>query len=186
MPTSFRLYNTKTRTVEDFTPQAPGQVGIYVCGMTVYARTHVGHARAMVVFDAFVRWLRHEGWAVRFVRNFTDIDDKIIARAATLGIDPATLAQDEIDAFHRDMDALGLTRPDEEPRVTQTMDQIQAMIARLVERGHAYAAEGNVWFSVASFERYGALSGRKVEDMRSADADQGKHAPADFALWKAA
>ena len=98
MPTSFRLYNTKTRTVEDFTPQAPGQVGIYVCGMTVYARTHVGHARAMVVFDAFVRWLRHEGWAVRFVRNFTDIDDKIIARAATLGIDPATLAQDEIDA----------------------------------------------------------------------------------------
>lgn len=186
MPTPFRLYNTKTRRVEDFVPQQPGKVGIYVCGMTVYDRSHVGHARAMVVFDAFVRWLRHEGWVVRFVRNFTDIDDKIIARAATLGVEPATLAQDEIDAFHRDMDGLGLARPDDEPRVTQTMDQILALITRLVEGGHAYAAEGNVWFAVESFDRYGALSGRKVEDMRSADPDQGKRHAADFALWKAA
>ncbi|MCA9648975.1 MAG: cysteine--tRNA ligase [Myxococcales bacterium] len=186
MPTPFRLYNTKTRRVEDFVPQQPGKVGIYVCGMTVYDRTHVGHARAMVVFDAFVRWLRHEGWEVRFVRNFTDIDDKIIARAATLGIDPATLAQDEIDAFHRDMDALGLARPDDEPRVTQTIESIMALISTLIERGHAYPAEGNVWFSVESFDHYGALSGRKVEDLRSADPDQGKRHPADFALWKAA
>ncbi len=185
MPTPFRLYNTTTRTVEDFTPQEPGKVGLYVCGMTVYDRTHVGHARAMVVFDAFVRWLRHEGWAVRFVRNFTDIDDKIIARAATLGIEPATLAQDEIDAFHRDMDALGLTRPDDEPRVTQTMEQILALIGRLVDGGHAYESEGTVWFSVESFDRYGSLSGRKVEDMRSADPAGGKRKPADFALWKA-
>jgi len=125
MPTPFRLYNTTTRTVEDFVPQTPGKVGIYVCGMTVYDRTHVGHARAMVVFDAFIRWLRQGGWQVRFVRNFTDIDDKIIARAATLGIEPATLAQDEIDAFHRDMDALGLARPDDEPRVTQTIDLVR-------------------------------------------------------------
>ena len=185
MPTPFRLYNTTTRTVEDFTPQSPGKVGLYVCGMTVYDRTHVGHARAMVVFDAFVRWLRHEGWAVRFVRNFTDIDDKIIARAATLGIEPAALAQDEIDAFHRDMEDLGLVTPDDEPRVTQTIDDIKAMIERLVERGHAYASEGSVWFSVSSYERYGALSGRKVEDMRSADPSAGKQQPADFALWKA-
>lgn len=185
MPTAFRLYNTKTRTIEDFSPQTPGKVGIYVCGMTVYDRTHVGHARAMVVFDAFIRWLRHEGWQVRFVRNFTDIDDKIIARAATLGIDPAKLAQDEIDAFHRDMDALGLVLPDDEPRVTQMIEPIQALITRLIERGHAYAAEGNVWFSVESFTRYGALSGRKVEDMRSADPDQGKRSAADFAMWKA-
>lgn len=186
MPTPFRLYNTKTRTVEDFVPQQPGQISVYVCGMTVYDRTHVGHARAMVVFDAFVRWLRHEGWTVRYVRNFTDIDDKIISRAATLGIEPAALAQDEIDAFHRDMDALGLARPDEEPRVTQTIEPIVALIGRLVDGGYAYEAEGNVWFSVEAFDRYGALSGRKVEDMRSADPAQGKHAPADFALWKAA
>jgi cysteinyl-tRNA synthetase len=186
MPTPFRLYSTSTRKVEDFTPLEPGAVSLYVCGMTVYDRSHVGHARAMVVFDAFARWLRHEGWAVRFVRNFTDIDDKIIARATTLGIEPAKLAQDEIDAFHRDMESLGLRRPDEEPRVTDSMDRIKDMIATLVERGHAYQAEGNVWFAVESYPRYGALSGRKVEDMRSADAAMGKRAPADFALWKAA
>lgn len=186
MPTPFRLYDTLTRKVDEFIPQEPGKVGIYVCGMTVYDRSHVGHARAMVVFDSFSRWLRHEGWAVRFVRNFTDIDDKIIARAAALGVEPARLAQDEIDAFHGDMEALGLQRPDAEPRVTRSMPQILAMIATLVERGHAYAAEGNVWFQVSSYAHYGALSGRKPEDMRSADAAQGKRDPADFALWKAA
>ncbi len=186
MPTPFRLYDTQTRTVEDFTPQEPGKVGIYVCGMTVYDRSHVGHARAMMVFDAFTRWLRHEGWSVRFVRNFTDIDDKIIARAASLGIDPAKLAQDEIDAFHVDMKNLGLRPPDDEPRVTEIVPQIIALISTLVERGHAYEGEGNVWFSVASFDRYGALSGRKVEDMRSAETSLGKREPADFALWKAA
>jgi len=186
MPTPFRLYDTRTRKVDDFTPQEPGKVGIYVCGMTVYDRSHVGHARAMVVFDSFSRWLRHEGWAVRFVRNFTDIDDKIIARAAALGVEPAQLAQDEIDAFHADMAALGLLRPDAEPRVTRSMPQILAMIATLVERGNAYDAEGNVWFSVASYAHYGELSGRKLEDMRSADPAPGKRAPADFALWKAA
>ncbi len=186
MPTPFRLYNTKTRTVEDFAPQQPGKIGIYLCGMTVYDRTHVGHARAMVVFDTLCRWLRHGGWSVRFVRNFTDIDDKIITRAQALGVEPATLAQNEIDSFHADMDALGLARPDEEPRVTQTIDQILGLIGALVERGHAYASEGSVWFAVDSFDRYGALSGRKVEDLRSADASQGKRFPADFALWKAA
>ncbi|MCX4239888.1 cysteine--tRNA ligase [Paraliomyxa miuraensis] len=185
MPTPFRLYDTKSRTVSDFTPQVPGTVGIYVCGMTVYDRSHVGHARAMVVFDAFTRWLRHEGWKVRFVRNFTDIDDKIIARAATLGIDPAKLAQDEIDAFHADMAGLGLRPPDAEPRVTKTMPQIIELIAALVDGGHAYPSEGSVWFSVTSYERYGELSGRKREDMRSADTALGKRDPADFALWKA-
>lgn len=186
MATPFRLYNTKTRSVEDFVPLKPGKVGVYVCGMTVYDRTHVGHARAMVVFDTLVRWLRHEGWEVKFVRNFTDIDDKIIARATKLGITADKLAQDEIDAFHRDMEALGLRRPDEEPRVTENIDNILAMIQRIMDGGHAYAAEGNVWFSVESFERYGALSGRKVEELRSADPQQGKRHAADFALWKAA
>lgn len=186
MPTPFRLYNTKTRSVDEFVPQTPGKIGVYVCGMTVYDRTHVGHARAMVVFDALVRWLRHEGWEVEFVRNFTDIDDKIIARAQKLGITAEQLAQDEIDAFHKDMDTLGLVRPTHEPRVTENIERIIEMIGRIIEGGHAYNAEGNVWFAVESFERYGALSGRKVEELRSADAAHGKRHAADFALWKAA
>jgi cysteinyl-tRNA synthetase len=186
MPASFRLYNTRSRKIEDFVPLHEGRVGIYVCGMTVYDRAHVGHARAMVVFDAFVRYLRHRGWQVTFVRNFTDVDDKIIRRADTLGISPAELAQQEIDAFHRDVSALGLQAPDHEPRVTSTIEEIVAFIEDLVERDHAYVAEGNVWFAVDTFSEYGALSGQKVAELRSADAAEGKRSPADFALWKAA
>jgi cysteinyl-tRNA synthetase len=186
MPAPFRLYNTRTRKTEDFVPIEEGRVGLYVCGMTVYDRAHVGHARAMVVFDTFVRYLRYRGWTVRFVRNFTDVDDKIIRRAAEIGVDPAELAQGEIDAFHRDIDALGLMRPDEEPRVTESMSEIIDLIERLLEHGHAYVASGNVWFSVQTFPDYGRLSGQKVEELRSADAAEGKRDPADFALWKTA
>ena len=186
MPASFRLYNTRTRKIEDFVPLHEGRVGIYVCGMTVYDRAHVGHARAMVVFDAFVRYLRHRGWNVTFVRNFTDVDDKIIRRAETLDISPADLAQQEIDAFHRDVKALGLEPPDHEPRVTNTIEDIKALIDDLLQRGHAYVAEGSVWFSVETFSEYGALSGQKVAELRSADAAEGKRAAADFALWTAA
>ncbi len=186
MPASFRIYNTRTRKVEDFVPQTEGHVGLYVCGMTVYDRAHVGHARAMVVFDTFVRYLRFRGWDVTFVRNFTDVDDKIIRRANEKGIDPADLAQAEIDAFHRDVAALGLEPPTHEPRVTTSIEEIQALIGRLIEAGHAYVAEGNVWFAVDTFDRYGALSGQKVDQLRSADAAEGKKSPADFALWKAA
>src|SRR5262245_12164022 len=118
MAAPFRLYNTRTRRVEDFEPLVPGQIGLYVCGMTVYAECHIGHARAMVVFDTFVRYLRHRGWTVRFVRNFTDVDDKIIRRAAERGEDPLALAQRYIEHFHRDMADLGLLVPDAEPRVT--------------------------------------------------------------------
>jgi cysteinyl-tRNA synthetase len=186
MSAPFRLHNTRTRKTEDFVPLEEGRVGLYVCGMTVYDRAHVGHARAMVVFDTFVRYLRFRGWQVKFVRNFTDVDDKIIRRAAQIGVDPARLAQDEIDAFHRDLDALGLMRPDEEPRVTASMADIIALIGTLVERGHAYETSGNVWFSVGTFDKYGQLSGQKVEELRSADAAEGKRDPADFALWKTA
>jgi cysteinyl-tRNA synthetase len=186
MSAPFRLYNTRTRKTEEFVPLEEGRVGLYVCGMTVYDRAHVGHARAMVVFDTFVRYLRFRGWAVKFVRNFTDVDDKIIRRAAQIGIDPARLAQDEIDAFHRDIDALGLMRPDEEPRVTKSMPEIIDLISTLLDRGCAYEAEGNVWFAVESFDTYGQLSGQRVDDLRSADAAEGKRAPADFALWKTA
>ncbi len=182
----FRLYNTLSRRVEDFEPLEPGRVRLYVCGMTVYDDCHLGHARAMVVFDAFVRTLRARGWEVDFVRNFTDVDDKIIARAAERGEDPMVLAQRYIDHFHRDMTGLGLLTPTVQPRVSTSIDAIQALIALLIERGHAYAADGNVWFSVASDPDYGKLSGQKVDQLQaSPDADSGKRSPLDFALWKA-
>lgn len=185
-PAPFRLYSTLSKTVEDFTPLTPGEVKLYVCGMTVYDDIHVGHGRAMVVFDAFVRYLRHRGWSVRFVRNFTDIDDKIIRRAMDRGEEPLALAQRYIDAFYRDTDALGLVRPDAEPRVSTSMDAIISMIETLIEKGHAYEADGSVWFSVKSFSDYGKLSRQKVDELRSADEETGKNHPADFALWKAA
>jgi cysteinyl-tRNA synthetase len=185
-PRPFRLYSTLSRTTEPFVPVTPGHVGLYVCGMTVYDRCHVGHARAMVVFDTFSRWLRHNGWDVKFVRNFTDVDDKIIARAAANGEDPMALANRFIDAFHADAAGLGLASPDAEPRVSTSMPEIIALIATLIARGHAYAADGSVWFDVETFPEYGKLSGQKVAELRSADAETGKRSGADFALWKAA
>ena len=182
----FRLYNTLSRNVEPFEPSHAGKVGIYVCGMTVYDRCHVGHARAMVVFDAFTRYLRSRGWDVRFVRNFTDVDDKIIKRASETGEEPLALAQRYIDAFHEDMENLGLAMPDAEPRVSECIEDIQGMIGRLIANEHAYVSQGSVWFDVGSFDEYGKLSGQKVDELRSADADDGKRSPADFALWKAA
>ena len=185
-PRPFRLYSTLTRTVEPFTPVRPGHIGLYVCGMTVYDRCHVGHARAMVVFDTFARWLRHNGWDLKFVRNFTDVDDKIIARAAQNGEEPMALANRFIDAFREDAAGLGLAPPDVEPRVSTSMPEIIALIETLISRGHAYAADGSVWFDVATFPEYGKLSGQKVGELRSADAESGKKSGADFALWKAA
>ena len=186
MAEPFKLYNTLSRNVEDFEPQRPGHVGLYVCGMTVYDQCHVGHARAMVVFDTFVRYLRHRGWDVTFVRNFTDVDDKIIARALERGETSEAIAQQYIDAFGEDMAALGLMTPSEQPRVTESMDSIIEMIGVLVERGHAYPADGSVWFSVETFNEYGKLSGRKVDELISADEGvPGKRNPADFAVWKA-
>jgi cysteinyl-tRNA synthetase len=181
----FRLYSTLSRTVEPFTPISADHIGLYVCGMTVYDRCHVGHARAMVVFDTFVRWLRHNRWNVKFVRNFTDVDDKIIARAAQNGEEPMALAERFIAAFHEDADGLGLLRPDAEPRVSTSMPEIIALIEKLIARGHAYVADGSVWFRVSTFDDYGKLSGQKVGELRSADAESGKEHAADFALWKA-
>jgi len=181
----FHLYSTLTRTTEPFVPVEPEHIKLYVCGMTVYDRCHVGHARAMVVFDAFVRWLRHNAWDVKFVRNFTDVDDKIIARAKDNDEDPMALAERYIAAFHEDAAGLGLISPDAEPRVSTSMPDIIAMIAKLIDRGHAYAADGSVWFRVDTFSEYGKLSGQKVEELRSSDSDSGKASGADFALWKA-
>jgi cysteinyl-tRNA synthetase len=184
-PVPFRLYNTLSKTTENFTPIQAGEIKLYVCGMTVYDHIHIGHGRAMVVFDAFSRYLRHRGWKVTFVRNFTDVDDKIIKRSAEQGIAPMTLAETYINAFHRDTDALGLSRPENEPRVSHSMPAIIKMIETLIARQHAYVSDGSVWFAVTSYEAYGKLSRRKVEDQQSADEDCGKNHPADFALWKA-
>ena len=182
----FRIYNTLSRNIEDFEPLEPGKVGLYVCGMTVYDDCHVGHARAMMVFDSFVRYLRSRSWEVTFVRNFTDVDDKIIARAADRGEDPAVLAQRFIDRFAVDMEGLRLDRPTHEPRVSTSIGDIQALIAALIERGHAYAADGSVWFSVDSCDTYGKLSGQRTDKLEaSADADSGKRSGLDFAVWKA-
>ena len=125
MAAPFRIYNTLSRTIEPFTPIEEGKVGLYVCGMTVYDDIHMGHARAMVVFDTFVRYLRHRGWDVHFVRNFTDVDDKIIARAQEQGEDPLAWAHKYIARFHEDTDALGLLRADDEPRVSGCIQDIQ-------------------------------------------------------------
>jgi len=171
--------------MEDFVPLQEGKINIYVCGMTVYDHCHAGHARAMVVFDAFVRYLRFRGWEVNYVRNFTDIDDKIIERANELGEDPMALAERFIDEFREDADNLGLIHPDSEPRVSTSIDAIQALIKTLIEKEHAYENEGSVWYSVPSFSEYGKLSGQKVDELKSADEVPGKRHPADFALWKA-
>lgn len=186
MPQPFSLYNTLTKEIEPFVPLEEGKVRLYVCGMTVYDHIHVGHGRAMVVFDAFVRYLRYRGWDVKYVRNFTDVDDKIIKRANEKGIEPAVLAQNFIHHFHEDTDALGLIRPDQEPRVSTSISDIVDMTQTLIDKGHAYVAKGSVWFAVKSFDEYGKLSRQDVDQLRSADDGDGKNHPADFALWKAA
>ena len=181
-----RLYNTQSRTIETVQPIEPDTLRLYLCGMTVYDHCHVGHARAMLVYDGLVRYLRYRGWTVKFARNITDIDDKILAKAAAEGTDVLTIAERYIASFHADMEALGNIQPDFEPRVSQTLDEIRAMIGALIERGHAYVADGTVWFDVRSYDAYGQLSGQKVDELRSQDPEGGKRFGADFALWKAA
>ena len=181
-----RLYDTLTRSVQPVIPQEPGVLRIYVCGMTVYDHCHVGHGRAMIVYDTLVRYLRYRGWKVIFVRNFTDIDDKIIHKAVAEGVGPMDIADRYIHSFHEDAEALGLLRPDHEPRVSRTLGEIVDMIGTLIENGHAYLADGTVWFDVRSFPTYGALSGQKLDDLRNDDPEGGKRSAVDFALWKAA
>jgi len=185
-----RIFDTEAREKREFIPIEPGKVRMYVCGMTVYDYCHVGHARVMVVFDMVVRYLRHRGFDVTYVRNITDIDDKIIARANEKGEDIFRLTQRFIDAMHEDADALGCLRPDHEPRATGAIDDMLKMIGTLIEKGHAYRADnGDVYFDVSSFEEYGRLSGRQPEDLRAGarvEIGEAKDDPLDFVLWKAA
>jgi cysteinyl-tRNA synthetase len=184
-----RIYNTLTRKKEDFEPIEPGKVKMYVCGVTVYDMCHIGHARSIVLFDVIYRYLMNSGYEVTYVRNFTDIDDKIINRANELGEDWKSLAERFIREFYQDMDALGVERPTTEPKATEHIPQIQTLISDLITAGHAYETDGDVMFSVDSFEGYGKLSGKRIEELRAGariDVDEKKRNPLDFALWKAA
>ncbi|MFC1747999.1 cysteine--tRNA ligase [Pseudomonadota bacterium] len=185
-----QIHNNLTRQKEIFKPIQPGKVGMYVCGMTVYDYCHVGHARVMVVFDLVARYLRYSGYDVTYVRNITDIDDKIIARANENGETLESLTTRFIEAMHEDSAALGVLPPDQEPKATTSMDQILDMIQTLVDKGYAYPADnGDVYYDVSKFEGYGKLSGKKLEDLRAGERvaiDEVKDDPSDFVLWKAA
>ena len=185
-----QLTNSLTRTKEEFVPITPGKVRMYVCGMTVYDLCHLGHARVFVVFDMVTRWLRASGYQVDYVRNITDIDDKIIRRAQENNETPAALTERFIAAMHEDERALGVLPPDHEPRATTYVAQMLDMIARLEKNGLAYPApNGDVYYSVRSFAGYGRLSGKSLDELRAGErveVDPNKRDPMDFVLWKAA
>ena len=185
-----QIHNSLSGDKEIFTPIVPGKVGIYVCGMTVYDYCHVGHARVMVVFDVVVRHLRALGYEVKYVRNITDIDDKIIARAAENGETITALTERFIDAMHEDAKALGVLSPDVEPRATTSMDDIISMVETLIEKAHAYVSDnGDVYYDVRKFKPYGALSRESLEDQQAGarvEVNSHKRDPLDFVLWKSA
>lgn len=186
---AIRVYNTLTRCKQDFVPREPGVVAMYVCGPTVYNHIHIGNARTFLTFDVIRRYLTFRGFEVRFVQNITDVDDKIIARAIEEGREPAEVAAEYTTAFRAAMDALGVLRPTVQPKATETIDAMIEMTGRLIERGHAYVVDGDVYFSVRSFPGYGKLSGRNIDELESGsrvDVDERKRDPLDFALWKSA
>lgn len=185
-----QLYNSLGRRKQEFTPVHPGRVNMYTCGITAYDYCHIGHARSAVVFDVLVRYLRHLGLEVVFVRNFTDVDDKIINRANREGLSSTEVAERFIAAFHEDMDRLGVQRATIEPRATEYIGEMIALCEELIAKGKAYATpSGDVYFRVRAFAGYGKLSGRSVDDLRSGARvmpGEEKEDPLDFALWKAA
>ena len=185
-----QIHNSLTGRKETFLPIRQGEVRMYVCGMTVYDYCHLGHARMLVVFDVVRRHLEASGLRVTFVRNITDIDDKIIQRANENGEPMAALTERFIRAYHEDCDALGVRRADHEPRATQYVPQIVAMVQRLIDKGYAYVGPNNdVYYAVARFEPYGQLSGKRLADLRAGariEVDESKRDPLDFVLWKAA
>ncbi len=184
------VYNSLTRRKEPFTPIVPGQVRMYVCGMTVYDYCHLGHARVLVVFDMIARWLRASGYQVTYVRNITDIDDKIIRRAQENGEPYTALTERFIQAMHEDERALNVLPPEHEPRATEYIGRMLDMIQALIDRGHAYPADnGDVYYAVRSFPAYGQLSGKSIEELiagERVEVDPHKRDPLDFVLWKAA
>ncbi|MEY2839965.1 MAG: hypothetical protein RJB60_2264 [Pseudomonadota bacterium] len=187
---SLRIFNSLTRQVETFSPMTPGLVRMYVCGMTIYDLCHVGHARMMMSFDVVQRWLKASGYGVTYVRNITDIDDKIIRRAVERGITIRQLTDEMTAAMHQDIGALGIEPPTHEPRATEYVPQMLSMISQLQGNGLAYQAKnGDVNYSVRKFDGYGKLSGKSLDDLRAGErvaVDDSKLDPMDFVLWKAA
>jgi cysteinyl-tRNA synthetase len=187
---TLRLHNTLTRSLEEFRPIRAGQAGLYVCGITVYDLCHMGHLRMMMAFDVVQRWLRASGYAVTYVRNITDIDDKIIKRALERGMTIRALTDEMIAAMHADLDAVGIEKPDHEPRATEYVPQMVGLIDKLRERGLAYQApSGDVNFAVRKLPGYGKLSGKSIDELRAGERVavlDGKDDPLDFVLWKSA
>ena len=184
---ALRVYNSLGKKKEHFEPLVPGKVRMYVCGPTVYDSCHIGHARSVIVFDVIVRYLKAKGFDVTYVRNFTDVDDKIIDKANQLGIDSQEVAERFIKEFNEDMDALNVERATIEPKATEHISQIIQFIEKLIKKGFAYRINGDVYYSVEKFKEYGKLSGRRLEDMEAGarvEIDERKHNPFDFVLWK--
>jgi len=185
-----QIYNTLTKSKQPFTPINPGQIRMYVCGITVYDFCHIGHARVMVCFDLITRYLRARGWEVDYVRNITDVDDKILRRAAENGESVEKLTDRMIAAMHEDETALSVLRPDQEPRATRHIDEIISMVQTLIDKGYAYAAtNGDVYYRVEKFASYGKLTNKVVDELRAGarvEVETAKESPLDFVLWKAA
>ena len=186
---ALRIYNTLTRDKELFEPLVPGQVRMYVCGITAYDRCHIGHARSAIVFDVIRRYLEYRGTRVTFVKNFTDVDDKIIRRANAEGVSPLEVSDRFIAAYREDMAALGVRPADVEPQATAYIPQMIRLIERLIAKGVAYVVDGDVYFEVRRFPRYGQLSGKPLDELlvgARVEVDERKRDPRDFALWKSA
>lgn len=183
-----KIYNTLSRSKEDFVPRIPNKIGMYVCGVTVYDLCHIGHARTFVNFDVVVRYLRYRGYDVTYVRNITDIDDKIIRRANERNIEAKKLAEQYIVEMHNDFDALNIMRPDIEPKATDNIDAIIELVQKLIDNGNAYVSgNGDVVFKITSFPQYGRLSGQKLDELQAGariEVSKSKENPLDFVLWK--
>lgn len=184
---AIKVFNTIRGEKEEFIPISPNEVKIYVCGVTVYDMCHIGHARAYIAFDVIIRYLRQKGFKVTYVRNFTDVDDKIIKRANELGVKTEEITEKYIHEFYTDMESLNVARADIEPRVTDHIQDIINLIQKILDHRHAYISGGDVYFSVESFPSYGSLSGRRLDDMKAGarvEINEQKRHPMDFALWK--
>ncbi|HPZ59481.1 MAG TPA: cysteine--tRNA ligase, partial [Bacillota bacterium] len=183
-----KIYNTLSRKKEDFVPVDENEVKIYVCGPTVYNYFHIGNARPFVVFDTLRRYLEYRGKKVKYVQNFTDVDDKIINKAREEGVTPGEISEKYIAEYYKDAAALNVEKATIHPKVTENMDEIIQFIKRLIEKGHAYEVDGDVYFSTRSFNNYGKLSRQNIEDLESGariEVGEKKEDPLDFALWKA-
>lgn len=182
-----KIYNSLTRKKEEFIPINPPQVNIYTCGVTVYDESHIGHARSLYIFDVIRRYLKYRGFQVNFVRNITDIDDKIINRANELKIDWKDLVKEYIDRYDEDLESLGIDKGDFEPRATENIPEMVKYIQGLIEKGYAYITDSGVYFSVRKFKNYGKMSGQSIEQMLKGvriEPDKNKLDPLDFVLWK--